>query len=60
VTKDIRDLFKEMWRYDCQCGHTTYFPVGGAQDIICHRCWSFSVTYKGKEPIDWDKLRESQ
>jgi hypothetical protein len=58
--KSFRDMVKEMWQYDCRCGHTTYFPVGGAQDIICHRCWSYSQEYKGRVPIDWAKLDASQ
>jgi len=56
----MRDLFKEMWEYECACGHTTYFLVGGTQDIICHKCWNYSLTLKGKIPIDWDKYEVSQ
>ena len=49
----------KVWEYECQCGHTTYFIYGGGADIICHRCWSFGVTYKGKTEVTEDEWRES-
>ena len=52
---------KEMWDYECLlCGHITHFIVGGAQDIICHKCWNYSMQYIGKQLIDWTKFKESQ
>lgn len=51
---------KEMYVYKCICGHTTYFEVGTGQDIICHRCWGYSLEYLGRVPLDLNKLKESQ
>ena len=51
---------REMWVYKCKCGHITYFEVGGARDIICHKCWNYTLKCLGREPLDIDKLKKSQ
>jgi len=53
-------VVEEMYVYECRCGHTTYFEVGTAQDIICHKCWNYTLRYLGKEQLDRDKLKKSQ
>jgi hypothetical protein len=48
----------ECWEYTCPCGHTTYFVIGGGADIICHSCWNYGVTYRGKmwiTRVEWRK-----
>lgn len=42
----------ECWAHLClNCGHTTYFMVGGGSDIICHRCWGFNLDYLGRKMV---------
>jgi len=55
-----REKMIECWKYKCKCGHTNYFMVGGAQDIICHRCYNYGMKYLGREMVTKDEYNLAQ
>jgi len=58
-----RDAGKiDCWAWKCfgiNCGHTNYFMVGGASDIICHGCWNYGMDYLGHKWVTKEEWRRS-